>query len=112
MFLQGHEGWVWSVAFTANGKSLVSAGWDGTLRVWQRQERESTVKKKDLMYSRRMRAIASMEIPFGHTASHSPWFEQSPNSSAANLVGHGLHPLFAFRMPPGVTGTGGKPWPL
>ena len=33
------------LAFTANGKSLVSAGWDGTLRVWQRQERIKPLKE-------------------------------------------------------------------
>jgi WD40 repeat protein len=38
--LQGHESWVWSVAFvpTPDGSpALVSAGWDGSLRLWQYQ---------------------------------------------------------------------------
>ena len=34
-----------------------------------------------LKYSLRMIAMASMEIPFGQTASHSAWFEQSPKPS-------------------------------
>ena len=33
------------------------------------------------VYSRRMRAMLMMEIPFGHAAWHSPWFEQPPNPS-------------------------------
>src|SRR6266478_2120496 len=31
--------------------------------------------------SRLSRAMNSSGIPFGHTASHSPWFEQPPNAS-------------------------------
>ena len=34
-------------------------------------------------YSRVMRAIFEMGISFGHTASHSPSFEQLPNPSAS-----------------------------
>ncbi|MFF2554388.1 AAA family ATPase [Nocardia sp. NPDC058058] len=32
--LEGHKGQVNSVAFTDNGKHVVSAGWDGTVRIW------------------------------------------------------------------------------
>jgi hypothetical protein len=35
------------------------------------------------MNSRRILAMFWIEICFGHTASHSPWFEQSPNPSAS-----------------------------
>jgi WD40 repeat protein len=32
--LVGHSGWVWAVAFTADGESLVSGGADRSVRVW------------------------------------------------------------------------------
>jgi WD40 repeat protein len=32
--LTGHDGWVWSVAVTADGTTAVSGGQDGTVRVW------------------------------------------------------------------------------
>jgi len=42
-----------------------------------------------LKYSRRMRAMFSMEMPLGQTASHSAWFEQSPNRSRSTCVNQG-----------------------
>ena len=36
-----------------------------------------------LTYSRVMRAMFEIGISFGHTASHSPSFEQLPNPSAS-----------------------------
>jgi WD40 repeat protein len=32
--LQGHKGWVLSVAISADGKRIVSGGWDRTVKVW------------------------------------------------------------------------------
>ena len=32
--LSGHTGAVWGVAFTADGKQLVSGGEDGTMKLW------------------------------------------------------------------------------
>ena len=31
---QGHEHWVYSVAFSDNGKRMVSGGWDGKVKLW------------------------------------------------------------------------------
>jgi WD40 repeat protein len=33
-WLDGHQGWVTSVRFAASGKSLLTGGFDGTVRVW------------------------------------------------------------------------------
>jgi tetratricopeptide (TPR) repeat protein len=32
--LDGHQSVVWSLVFTADGKTLVSGGWDKTIRIW------------------------------------------------------------------------------
>jgi WD40 repeat protein len=32
--LTGHDGWVWSVAISGNGKYIASASYDGSIRVW------------------------------------------------------------------------------
>ncbi len=32
--LQGHQHYVWSMAFTAGGNRLITAGWDNTVRLW------------------------------------------------------------------------------
>jgi WD40 repeat protein len=33
--LRGQENWVYSVAFSADGKLLASGGWDGSVIVWR-----------------------------------------------------------------------------
>ncbi|MBA2392918.1 MAG: hypothetical protein H0V70_09255, partial [Ktedonobacteraceae bacterium] len=35
--LQGHEGWVWSVVFSPDGKMLASGGDDGAIKLWDRK---------------------------------------------------------------------------
>ena len=32
--LSGHENWVYSLAFSTDGRLLASGGWDGSLNVW------------------------------------------------------------------------------
>ncbi|MEH2104028.1 MAG: WD40 repeat domain-containing protein, partial [Nostoc sp.] len=32
---RGHEGWVYSVAISADGQTIVSGGYDGTVRLWR-----------------------------------------------------------------------------
>ncbi|HTX52749.1 MAG TPA: hypothetical protein VMD08_05030, partial [Candidatus Baltobacteraceae bacterium] len=32
--LPGHRGWITSVAFGKDGKTLVSTDWEGTIQVW------------------------------------------------------------------------------
>lgn len=40
-----HDGWIFEIDFNENGESLLSAGYDGKLRVWNvsTRERESTI---------------------------------------------------------------------
>ncbi len=38
--LQGHQGWVNSVSFSPDGKTLASASSDGTIKLWSREGRE------------------------------------------------------------------------
>ena len=33
--LQGHQNWVYAVAYAPNGKRLASGGWDGSVSIWQ-----------------------------------------------------------------------------
>jgi WD40 repeat protein len=33
--LDGHTGWVWSLAFAEHGNALVSSSRDGTVRIWR-----------------------------------------------------------------------------
>ena len=32
--LRGHTGWIFSVAFSPDGKRIVSGSWDGTVKIW------------------------------------------------------------------------------
>ena len=31
---RGHENWVYSVAFSPNGRMLATGGWDGAVKLW------------------------------------------------------------------------------
>jgi WD40 repeat protein len=33
--LNGHTGWVWSVAFSPDSKTLASGSWDETIKLWE-----------------------------------------------------------------------------
>jgi len=33
----GHSHWVWSVAFSPEGKAVVSGSYDGTVKLWDRE---------------------------------------------------------------------------
>ena len=33
--LSGHDGWVTTVAFSKDGRRIVSGSFDGTIKVWQ-----------------------------------------------------------------------------
>ena len=38
--LQGHTGWVTSVAWSADSKRIASGSWDNTVKVWDLQKGE------------------------------------------------------------------------
>ena len=40
--LKGHDGDVWSVSFAPGGKSLATAGSDGTVRIWDVESGKET----------------------------------------------------------------------
>ncbi|MFM6250725.1 MAG: WD40 repeat domain-containing protein, partial [Dolichospermum sp.] len=33
--LSGHSNWVWSVAWSPDGRTLASGSWDNTIKIWQ-----------------------------------------------------------------------------
>ena len=53
IILQGHTNWVMSVAFSPDGKSLVSGSDDYTVKVWNLSEGTctSTLKVSELMHA-------------------------------------------------------------
>jgi hypothetical protein len=43
LVLSGHSGWVWGVAFSADGEALLSGGADRTIRIWPTRPRPMLV---------------------------------------------------------------------
>jgi len=41
--VQGHNDWVWSLAFSPDGKAIVSSSLDSTIRLWNAQTGEPTM---------------------------------------------------------------------
>jgi WD40 repeat protein len=43
LVLQGHLSWIYSVAFSPDGKKLASGSGDSTIKIWNVQEKEEFI---------------------------------------------------------------------
>ncbi|NJL10658.1 MAG: hypothetical protein HC908_12160 [Calothrix sp. SM1_7_51] len=57
--MQGHDDWVWSVAFAPNGKLLASTSGDATVKIWSIQENGSySIFQTLTLHTKSVRTVA------------------------------------------------------
>jgi WD40 repeat protein len=55
--LKGHTGWVWGVAYSPNGRNIISGSEDGTIRIWD-AETGAAVGKALEAHEKPVRSVA------------------------------------------------------